>query len=172
MLLVALLHQAGHHVGLVDVGLRLQQQHVASCHGLLVLRGGQQGGLYAQLVLGVAVEDVEQILGRAVVLVEVVEVVVAAALTEQAEGVGLGAHKGENGLLGIAEVDHGGIGGGEAVDDGQLKRVQVLHLVHLQPAEAVGCRMRRGRIIRDEKEVLEVKEVVLLLVALVLAGGI
>ena len=86
---------------------------------------------------GVVVLQVEEVLGRAVVGVEVVNVAGAAPF-EGFEGLEFGADEGEDGLLLVAEVYDGGVGCGEEVDQRQLQRVEVLHLVYFNPAVFCG----------------------------------
>ena len=92
--------------------------------------GGQEVAADAELRGGIGVEEVEQVVGRAVVLSQMVEVGTATVF-ELFEGVEFGSHEGEDGLLLVAQIDGGGVGGGEEVDNGHLEEVEVLHLVDL-----------------------------------------
>ena len=91
---------------------------------------------------------------------------VATALAQQGKGVALGAHKGEDGLLGIAEIHHhalatgdGGIG--DEVDDGHLRGIEVLDLVDLDPAVAGIVAVGSEGVVGEQEQVLKVDELVL-----------
>ena len=172
-----------HHVCLVYIGVSLQQLQVACPLLCLVLRRGQQVVGDAQLLFAILVKDIQQVLRRTVVLEEVMETALAAALFQHGEGVCLSTHKRKDGLLRITQIHHRRIIIRKQVDDGQLQRVQVLHLVYLQPFISAPwfhrpwlclfCLMRRRishhqRVVSPQQQVLEIQQVVLLLIQLVL----
>ena len=60
-----------------------------------------------------------------------------AAFPQHVERIEFGTHKGENGLLFIAEKHHRSIIVGRyRIDDSQLQKVQILHLVYLDPRKS------------------------------------
>ena len=72
------------------------------------------------------------------------------------ESIQFGPHKGEDGLLLVAQIDGGGFGCGKEVYNGQLKEVEVLHLVNLYPAVASALGVVEGAEVGLFKKVFEV----------------
>ena len=65
----------------------------------------------------------------------------------------------------IAEVEEGGIGGGQEVDDGELEGIEVLHFIDLQPSVGhVGHRLSGEVGIGEDEDVVEVDELVVALI--------
>ena len=96
----------------------------------------------------------------------------AAPRSQPLDAVELGSHKGEDGLLLIAEIHHRCSGGRKQVDETQLQGIQVLHLVHLHPPIAgilVG-----GVVLQDvegeDEQVLKIEQVMVGLVFLIAVG--
>ena len=133
MVVVEIANEARHVVSLIGIGEAVHDLQRIGGLRSVHLRLGQQLRSDAQLLFAISVVEVEQIAWRTIVDEEVVESVAPTSLPQDVERVELGAHEREDGLLGIAEIDNGGIGSGDAVDDGQLEGVEVLHLVYLYP---------------------------------------
>ena len=150
----------------------MQHREVASCSLLVVVGLGQEVGINVQHLLGIGVEDVEQIAARAVVHVEVVHTS-AATLLQLFERAQFCPHEREDGLLLVAEQHHGvGRVGCQQLHKGYLQRVKVLHLVNLDPRIALegrGLRACAGKHVVDhEQEVFKVEQMVLRLILLIL----
>ena len=130
------LHTVAH---LLFVCLAVEQSELVAERLLMRLQSHiwQQRRVYLQFFCGEGVENVEQILRRAVVHREVVQVA-RSLLLERRERVYLCAHEREYGLLLVAEEHHRAVGArGEQLDDSQLQLVEVLHLVYLHPCVAL-----------------------------------
>lgn len=148
----------------VDEG-RLDEPHLGAVGGVAGLGCGQQSPVYAQDFGSIVIGHGKERRRRTVVDVEVVDMV-ATALAQQGKGVALGAHKGEDGLLGVAEIHHhalatgdGGIG--DEVDDGHLHGVEVLNLVDLDPAVARIVVVGSEGVVGEQEQILKVDELVL-----------
>lgn len=129
-----------------------------SCDRLLGL--GQELGIALEHALRIGVEHVEQVVGRAEVPVEAVDLV---RLVKGPECVELGAHEGEDRLLLVAEVDaHAPVDRvvPELFDDVELQGREVLYLVDLDPGVApagLGGGVEPGPGL--EEQVVEVEQV-------------
>ena len=139
---------------------------VARLRLLVVASQRQELGVDAQLCLCVAVEDAEQIAGRTMVLTQMVDVAFAAQL-DLVESLHLRPHKGEDGLLLVAEKEHrGAFFRRQQVDDGELHGVEVLDLIDLYPA--IPAQSALGvfpvSVVGLQQEVFEVEDVVVGLV--------
>ena len=110
----------------------VEQTEVLGCVWRVALGGGQQVAADAEVAHREVVLQVEEVLRRAVVGVQVVYMALATPF-QGFEGFEFGTDEREDGLLLVAEVHDGGVVGGEEVHQRQLQRVEVLHLVNLYP---------------------------------------
>ena len=138
-----------------------------------------------QFIHSIAVEKVEEIFRRTVVLPEIMDVALA-TLLEQSQRGELGTHKREDCLLLIAKIDDAALTGlrprfrprachskgshGKLVDDSKLQRIEILHLVDLYPRIALIVCIVVERKISEKQEILEVEEQVLSLIGLIGMG--
>lgn len=134
---------------------------------------GEQVGADVEFVMGVGVEEVEEVFWRTVVLVEVYDVAVAFVF-EQFELAYLSTQEGEDGLLLVAEIHDGGGGRGvdEQVDDGRLEGVEVLDFVDLNPGIAfvLAVGIEEEGVESEDQDVGEANEMILLFVLSVFEG--
>ena len=87
------------------------------------------------------------------------------------ERVELGSHKGEDGLLLVAQIHHREVVlGRELVYDGQLHTIKILHLIHLYPVITLACGVLLIYLIRAQEQVLKVEHIVFALVTFILSG--
>ena len=145
---------------------------VAGCSRDVIVRYRQQLTVDFQLLLSIVVEDIQQILRRTVVALQMMDVAFAAHLQER-QRLHFRSHEREDGLLLVAQVHHCRlVVRRQQVDDGKLHGVEVLHLVHLYPRITSACRVGTVDVVGAEQQVLEVQQMVVRFVAGVTAGVI
>ena len=83
----------------------------------LLVRSGEQVLGDTQLLFTIGVVDIQQVLRRTVVDIEIMQTSGSATLPQHVQGIEFRSHEREDGLLRIAQIDHRGILGSEQVDD-------------------------------------------------------
>ncbi len=159
-------HLLRHQPHLIIDGRTVDDLQISRLCLSVISRHGKQLAVYGKLLLGIIVEHFQQIAGGTVVLPQMMDVALAAQLHLR-ETLHLGSHKGEYGLLLIAQIHHRGmVCRRKQVDNGQLHGVKVLHFVHLYPPIPPQPHLLVGHIgiIGQQKQVLKVYHVVGLLV--------
>ena len=134
-------------------------------------RQGQQLRRNVQNLLGVFVEDAQEVVGRPMIDAQMMNMATATVF-QLLDIFHFGSHERENGLLVISKIDHRGLLIGEQIDDAHLQRVEILHLVDLNPFVArVGVQPVVAQYVEgDDQQVLEVEQMMVVLVFLVFEG--
>ena len=134
-------------------------------------RQGQQLRRNVQNLLGVFVEDAQEVAGRPMIDAQMMNMA-PATVFQLLDNFHFGPHERENGLLVISQIDHCGLLIGEQIDDAHLQRVEILHLVDLNPFVArVGVQTVVAQYVEgDDQQVLEVEQMMVALVFLVFEG--
>ena len=161
---------SGQGIFVILVGGVPDGQVVRSRH-LVAVRCRKQGRIHVQFPAGEGIGHVQQVLGRTVVVVQMMDPA-GAARTETFERLQLRADERENGLLLIAQVDDARVVLlSKYINDSQLQWAQVLDFIDLNPTIVrnlvrVGFRM----VIGHQQEVVEIMEAVGAFVITVAAG--